>query len=246
MTDLLTARGFVSTPTRSSMRCLDSPRVCPRSGLERDAARLLERHRAGDLTWIDLELAAWLGHTPARLVFGRVRAPGLLEGRTSDHLWRWGDVVVVRLVASVAGHVLTRVACSLEQRRAAEASLSAALTWARCPCPTHAEAALASSQGVQAQRARSLCGPQVETALSLAEACGALAATRSKAPRPDAGLRGTRLMRAWEIERLGRSVTPSLAAVARAPFVDAAGLQAAVAADLVAWALGPRGVGGSR
>lgn len=101
-----------------------------------DEARLLaERLRAGLLVRARLELAAYLGHGPARIALGEAapagrRVPWLAWVAAIDDEGR--RTLVRGLVDGVASERDLRAEAQLD------AALDGLLEWLSCPCPTHA------------------------------------------------------------------------------------------------------------
>lgn len=97
-----------------------------------EAAYLLERVRAGELTRERLELAAYCGHGPAVEALGAAAGPGdLLELVTG--LARFGPPVLMRAGLSMAYAALPFMG---EDRRVAVAALEEKERWVLVPCET--------------------------------------------------------------------------------------------------------------
>lgn len=117
-----------------------------------EAAYLLERMRAGDLSRERLDLAAYCGHEGARQAIGDASPPPLVGGtpessERSVYEWahglaRFGKEVLVR--AALAGALRIRDAWDNTYDRTpwrdqAASAYNAAQAWLNCPCSAHAD-----------------------------------------------------------------------------------------------------------
>lgn len=104
-----------------------------------EAAALKARVASGALAPERLEVAAWLGHEPARVALER-------EEVEASALGRLGDEAGVRL-----GLIAARVATARwggEPPRAVLDALAAGDAWVACPCPEHAAPCAAAVEAV--------------------------------------------------------------------------------------------------
>ncbi len=110
--------------------------------LDAEGRLLLERVRAGELERERLELAAHLGHRPAR------RALGLPPLRQAEplaelvSLARFGRPVLVRILVVAARRL------GWAPSPVGDEQLRAAAAWCDCPCPRHASSAYQASRSL--------------------------------------------------------------------------------------------------
>jgi hypothetical protein len=126
-------------------RLRDLERRAQAGDLEAQARLLRERLRAGDLTQGRLELAAYLGHEPARVALGPTAPdePADLNALAGG-LQKWGPPAVLRAVAAATRSFVDQANDTPRTRessiRAALASLDALDRWVECPCAEHQQA----------------------------------------------------------------------------------------------------------
>ena len=120
----------------SDLRLRQLAREVDRLGTDTARAALLcERARAGLLPADGLELAAYLGHVPARLTFGNGRRWPSRTPRSYIHrLTQWGREVCVRAGVAAAWPQLTS---KTFRRVSVRKLLEATEEWVLCPCREH-------------------------------------------------------------------------------------------------------------
>lgn len=154
--------------------------------VEDEAAFLLGRVRAGDLTDERLELAAFCGHAGARRACPQVvRNPPQDPVRLFEEVeGSWGKRVAVGVAVAAAQAALTSCSRSGHPEAAVPTFLVDAADAAfKCPCSTHAEAAWAAYKKFSGEfwRTADAVDNRLRSAQSAALACARAAASRHDA-----------------------------------------------------------------
>ncbi len=240
-------------------------RTLERAAAAGDAAAAVELLRAkvrrGQLTAERVELAAYLGHSAARLAAPGVPAQPTSPTRWVEELRRWGWPAALRAALAAARWAWGELPVPASTLEVAEA-------WLRCPCPTHAlaleRAALAvvtlESPVPPARRVPDGWGPRetviaaraellrqdarleaLRQAVGLAAACasGEVGEVGDAPPVPAEGAGAPALLGlpGPGPAEAGRGAAATVAAALRARADGDRPLRRAVAADLLPWVL---------
>ncbi len=105
------------------------------------ARHLRERLRVGDASREGVELAAYLGHSAAGLVFSDVTPASEVPAEWVSGLSRWGKGMVVRAAILAARAVLPRFEETLTHEQGPREAIRSAEEWLVHPCEAHRVAA---------------------------------------------------------------------------------------------------------